>query len=77
LGLNGQDSDLVYRFSPTAGAQGALNNIITFIGGYGWFDDAVGGGGPTNGPVLNVGEGVFYFNSQTNTNTWTQNFTIN
>lgn len=85
LGLNGSPSaqsgntqDFVYRY-----ANGNLGDISTYFGGYGWYEtvngNPVGGtGGPTNGPTLNVGEGFFYFNSDTvNTINWTQSFTVN
>jgi len=89
LGLNGSPAaqsgntqDFVYRYS-----NGNLGDISTYFGGnpaYGWFETTngtpVGGGtgGPTNGPTLNVGEGFFYFNSDTvNTVNWAQSFTVN
>lgn len=70
LGIHGVDSDLVYRFT-----NGGLNNIITFIGGFGWFDDSAGGGGPTNGPTPRAAEAFFYFNANAS-NTWNQAFSI-
>jgi hypothetical protein len=83
IGLtNAVDSDLLFRFSATAGA---LNDVSQFIGGYGWAEtvngNPVGGtGGPTNGPTLNVAEGFFYDNANENAQgaeAWNQAFTVN
>jgi hypothetical protein len=71
LGLTGVDGDIVYRYSTAANKL----NPITFVGGYGWYDDAVANGGPVEGPALNVGEGIFYFNPNTDF-TWKQSFTV-
>lgn len=72
IGLQGVDSDTIYRFDPVGQS---LNDLITFIGGYGWYDGNANNGGPTNGPNVNVGEAFFYYNANT-PNTWTQSFTI-
>lgn len=68
MGLIGASGDVVYRYDATAG----YNAGTSYIPGYGWFDSL---GSTTNGPVLNVGEGVFYKNANATVN-WTQGFTI-
>jgi hypothetical protein len=88
LGLVGNDSDVIYRFYSSAvpaGYSGSVQSYgggVTYFAGYGWYDadaptssNAGNGGGSTNGPVLNVGEGFFYIATQPLT--WTQNFTVN
>jgi hypothetical protein len=79
LGFAGHDGDTIYRFFSTQGSVGAFGQGAGYIGGYGWFDSdfAGGSGGPTNGPTLNVGEGIFYQNSTTSTELVVQNFTVN
>jgi hypothetical protein len=71
MGLTGQDGDIVYRYST------ALNklNPITFVGGLGWYDDSIPDGGPVVGPTLDVGEGIFYYNPNTDF-VWRQFFTV-
>jgi hypothetical protein len=91
LGLNGNDGDLIYRYYNTAfgvpagysGSVGHYGGGISYNAGYGWYDNdaptstnAGNGGGSTNGPVLNVGEGFFYLNSAAAV-TWPQSFTVN
>jgi len=71
LGLTGVDGDIVYRYSTAANKL----NPITFVGGLGWYDDSVANGGPVAGPALDVGEGIFYFNPNTDF-TWKQAFTV-
>ena len=71
LGLTGVDGDIVYRYSTTANKL----NPITFVGGLGWYDDSVPNGGDVKGPALDVGEGIFYFNPNTDF-TWKQSFTV-
>ncbi len=66
------DSDTIYRFDPVAQA---LNDLITYIGGYGWYDGNAIIGGPTNGPIINVGEAFFYYNANDEF-VWTQSFTV-
>jgi hypothetical protein len=91
LGLNGNNNDTIYRwyspaFPPPAGYAGAVYHFgggVFYATGYGWYDNdaptstnAGGGGGSTNGPVLNVGEAFFYSNVGA-TVTWPQSFTVN
>lgn len=75
LGLKGQADDIVYRWNP---AGQSFMDLVSYFGGYGWFDAGFPGGtgGPTNGPSLNVGEGIFYLNTHAPVN-WVQTFTIN
>jgi hypothetical protein len=67
MGLNGTTTgagqDLVYRYN------NGYDNGNTYVPGTGWLPDY------PNGPVLDVGEAVFYQNNNAATN-WTQNFTI-
>jgi hypothetical protein len=74
LGIPVSNNDEVFRYS-TANFSGY--DAITYFGGYGWFDPAVpgGSGGPTNGPTLNVGEGVFILS--TVGGNWVESFTVN
>lgn len=79
LGLQGHDSDYLYRWDA---ATASLDDISSYIGGYGWYETingnpAGGTGGSTNGPTLNVAEGFFYYNSTASNNTWSQSFTVN
>jgi hypothetical protein len=61
-----KDGDILFRFNTAAGS---LNEIYTFIEGFGWSP------GSTNGPDLNLAEGFFYFNSGAPAS-WVQNFSI-
>jgi hypothetical protein len=72
LQVNATDSDNAYRFSA---ANFGGYDIISYFGGYGWVDGDVSGGGSSNGPVLNVGEG-FFLQSKLGGN-WVQTFTVN
>jgi len=80
LGIPASDQDIAYRFSL---ANFGGYDAITYYGtegstpAYGWFDgDAAGGtGGSTNGPVLNVGEGIFLFSNQGGN--WVESFSVN
>lgn len=72
LGFEGRDGggdlqDLVYRYS------GGYNAGDTFVNGLGW----LGTGTPPGGPVLDVGEGIFYQNKQAAQSHWVKSFTIN
>jgi len=64
MGLVGGNNDFVYRYN------NGYNNGDTFISPVGWI-----GTGDTNGPVLNVGEAVFYQNANATVN-WVKSFTI-
>jgi hypothetical protein len=79
LGFTGQDGDTIYRFFSNEGTVGVFGGGANYLGGFGWFDtDFPGGsGGPTNGPTLNVGEGIFYQNSTPTPELVKQNFTVN
>jgi hypothetical protein len=96
LGLNGSAAandgtgnnvDQIFRFQspgdPNFVAPGGLNDLSSYFGGYGWFEQvnntAVGGGsgGPTNGFSPNVAEGFFYFNSGSVITPWVESFTVN
>ena len=75
LGLNGQEtdlSDIVYRFNA------GTFTLITYFKGYGWFDPSAPGGtgGDPKGPVLDVGEGVWYYNANPAAIDWKQAFTV-
>ncbi len=80
LGVPVTDQDIVYRSSI---ANFGGYDSITYFGAeggqpaYGWFDsDAAGGsGGSTNGPALNVGEGVFLFSIAGGN--WVETFSVN
>jgi hypothetical protein len=62
-----QTSDTIYRWSPTGGYSSYVYSPST-----GW------GGTPGGaGPVLNVAEGFWYINQNTQSDTWTQSFTVN
>jgi len=88
LGFNGNNNDTMFRWYSTVPAGYTVTpytygNGINYISGYGWFDNdaptstnAGNGGGSTNGPVLNVGEGFFYQNTGAAI-TWPQSFTVN
>jgi len=72
IGLLGQDNgsgknDLVYRYGATG-----YGEVDTFVAGAGW----LGTGPDGNGPVLDVGEAVFYDNAQTAAVNWVKSFTI-
>jgi hypothetical protein len=71
MGLTGADGDIVYRYNT---AQGKLTTV-TFVAGLGWYDDTVANGGPVEGPSIDVGEGFFYFNPNTDF-VWKQFFTV-
>jgi hypothetical protein len=76
MGLIGVPNDVVYRFNKAA--FGGYDQGTANYPSYGWYDgDPTAGPGDTTtaGPVLNVGEAVFYQNFSP-TVTWTQNFTI-
>ena len=74
LGLNNlanangfnNDGDAIFRFDVPTQAFVEYD----FNAGSGWTP------GSTNGPTLNVGEGIFYGNVN-NTNNWNQSFTVN
>jgi len=91
LGLNGNDGDTIYRYYNTAfgvptgyaGTVGHYGGGIFYGAGYGWYDNDAptssnggNGGGSTNGPVMNVGEGFWYQATQ-GAVTWPQSFTVN
>lgn len=70
LGLLGQDNgagknDLVYRYN------NGYNAGDTYVNGLGWLGTAT-----SNGPVLNVAEGIFYQNAQSAAVHWVKSFTI-
>jgi hypothetical protein len=74
LGIPVTDQDIAYRYSVAnfGGYDG-----VTYFTTYGWFDgDFPGGsGGSTNGPVLNVGEGIFLFSVAGGN--WVETFSVN
>jgi len=74
LGIPAANNDAVYRYST---ANFAGYDQITYFGGYGWFDPVFpgGSGGPTNGPALNVGEGVFLLSGAGGN--WVETFSVN
>lgn len=74
LGVPVTANDVIYRYNSTAYAAEGGYDTITYFQGFGWFD-SVAGGGSTNGPTLNVGEGVFLFS--TAGGNWVENFSVN
>jgi hypothetical protein len=80
LQLTVSDQDIVYRYNK---ALYGGYDTVTYYGtegatpAYGWFDSGAAGGtgGSTNGPALNVGEGVFLFSPAGGN--WVQTFTVN
>jgi len=85
LGLTGGDTDQILRWNSAAAGTGTFLTAIEYFANYGWLDPNAGdGAGPTNGPSLNVGEGIFYFGAGLGPNdagpvnfTWAQSFTVN
>jgi len=67
LGFTGNALDFVYRFN------NGYNDGDTFVTDVGW----VGTGTPPGGPVLDVGEGIFYQNAQGTQTHYVKSFTIN
>jgi hypothetical protein len=70
LQLQAGDNDIVYRFNAVTGY-----DVIQYTAGFGWFDSGVSGGGSTNGPAINVGEG-FFLQTATGGN-WVETFSVN
>jgi len=72
LGFQGKDNgaglqDFVYRYN------NGYNDGDTYVDPVGW----LGTGTPPGGPVLDVGEAIFYNNKQTTETRWVKSFTIN
>ena len=75
LGLTGVDQDQILRWNS---GPGSFATASQYFGGFGWVDPNAGdGAGPTNGPTLNVGEGLFYLNNNATAFSFKQNFTVN
>jgi hypothetical protein len=67
------DGDAIFRWNSAAQSfTVSPGGEYDFNAGSGW----AGPTGDTNGPVLNVAEGIFYENVN-NTDTWVQNFSVN
>jgi hypothetical protein len=62
------DTDAIFRFNSATSSYSEYD----FSAGYGWS----GPTGGTNGPVLNVAEGFWYVNANSQ-DTWSQAFTVN
>jgi len=60
-------NDVVYRYA------NGYNAGDTYLQGLGW----LGTGTPPGGPVLDVGEAIFYQNAQSAQSHWVKSFTIN
>ena len=69
MGLTGQDGDTVYRFNDANGTFVPTTYVQVLNA---WSDDV---GSPPEGPTLNVGEGIFYYNTQSDF-VWKQYFTV-
>jgi hypothetical protein len=73
IGMFGNPGDNVYRWDPVAGWW----DTPTYNAAIPLFNIPQGWNEPdTNGPVLSVGEAVFYQNTQTTNENFVQNFTI-
>jgi hypothetical protein len=66
-----KDGDNIIRFN--VGTQ-QYADPVSYFDGYGWFDTAPGGPGPTLGPSPNVAEGFFV--QKTGATNWVRNFTV-
>jgi hypothetical protein len=74
LGIPASANDQVFRYNPALYSGGY--DSITYFSGFGWIDSAVGlDPNNTNGPALNVGEGVFLFSGSGGN--WVETFSVN